>query len=160
MINQLIHDMAFSIYPSSFLSENEQNIIIGAIKQAEKDTSGEIRLFIESHCETADPLERAHQIFFNLQMEKTALRNGVLVYLALKDKKFCLFGDEGIYQKTGGAEYWEQEVNVALNYFRQGKLAEGLKRVILDIGISLATHFPYDPLTDKNELPDEIVFGK
>lgn len=152
--------MAISIYPHSFLSEKEQEIIISAIRQAEKDTSGEVRVFIESHCPTTDPLERAHQIFFELEMEHTALRNGVLVYMAITDKKFCLYGDEGIYQKTGGVEYWQQEVNVAINYFRQGKLAEGLKRVILDIGISLSTHFPYDPLTDKNELPDEIVFGK
>lgn len=141
-----------------WLSKREQQDIVDAIQQAEKTTSGEIRLFIEAGCE-GDALERAKEIFFKLEMNATIQHNGVLVYLAYDDHKFCLLGDEGIYAKTGGQDYWSKEVAIALDFFRKGAYVEGLRQVILDIGISLSEHFPHDPASDKNELPDEIVFG-
>lgn len=141
-----------------WLSKREQQAIVAAIQQAERATSGEIRLFIEAGCE-GEALDRAKEIFLKLEMNATRLRNGVLVYLAYDDHKFCLLGDEGIYAKTGGQEYWEKEVNVALDFFKKGAYVEGLRQVILDIGSSLSEHFPFDPGCDKNELPDEIVFG-
>lgn len=140
-----------------WLSKYEQKEIVNAIKEAEQTTSGEIRLFVEAKCE-GEPLVKAQQIFLKLKMEQTQLRNGVLVYLAYEDHKFCLLGDEGIYAKTGGVDYWEKEVGVALTYFKEGDIVGGLKRVIHDIGKSLSGYFPYDEDTDKNELPDEIVF--
>lgn len=141
-----------------WLSKAEQKEIVAAIQEAEKNTSGEIRIFIEATCSKA-PMERATEIFFSLKMDATQLRNGVLIYLSYDDHQFCILGDEGIYQKTGGPAYWENEVAVAIAEFKKGEYVLGLKKVILDIGNSLAQHFPYNQDTDKNELPDEIVFG-
>lgn len=143
----------------SLLSEDEKAIVVAAIQQAEQKTSGEIRVFVEATCPEKDPLDRAKTIFFNLKMQNTKLRNAVLVYMSIDDKHFSLLGDEGIYEKTGGAHYWEKEVAIAISHFKEGDLAGGLQHVILDIGASLAQYFPYDSATDKNELPDEIVFG-
>ena len=142
-----------------WLNKSEQKLVVDAIKQAETTTSGEIRVFIEAKCPNAQVLERAQEIFIKLKMHQTELRNGVLVYLAHEDHQFCLLGDEGIYQKTGGAAYWEQEVALAIAEFKQGAYVNGLIKVITDIGKSLTDYFPYDATTDKNELPDEIVFG-
>ncbi len=141
-----------------WLSKNEQQEVVEAIKAAEKDTSGEIRVFIEATC-NKDVTARAQEIFLKLKMDATALRNGVLVYLSYDDHHFCLLGDEGIYTKTGGSAYWEKEVKVALAHFKNGDYVKGLTTVITDIGKSLTEFYPLEPNTDKNELPDEIVFG-
>lgn len=138
---------------------NDQLRITNAIAKAEITTSGEIRVFMERHCPDEDPVERAAAVFYKLEMDETQLRNAVLIYLALDDKKAALFGDEGIYKVTGGARYWEQEYEVFTKHLRQGELVEGMERIIGDLGYSLAKHFPYMEGEDKNELPDEIVFG-
>ena len=130
-----------------------------AIRQAEQRTSGEVRLFIESHCRFVDALDRAKEIFFKLEMEKTAERNASLIYVAVKDRQVAVYGDEGIHQKVG-QKYWEEEVKKMLVNFKQEHLADGLVLCISDIGEALHQHFPYDRDTDKNELPDEIIFGK
>jgi len=143
---------------SSFLTKEEQALVVAAIQEAEKTTSGEIRVFIEKKCAHNNPMDRAQELFYHLKMDATALQNGVLVYLAHEDHKFCLLGDKGIHEKTGD-NYWQQEVQVAISHFKQNKYAHGLRTIILDIGLSLSQHFPYDSQTDKNELPDEIVFG-
>lgn len=141
-----------------FFSVEEKNSILSAIRAAEQQTSGEIRLFIESKCRYVDAVDRAKEIFFNLRMEQTKKRNGVLVYIAVKDHQAAVFGDEGIHQKVG-TKYWEDEVKKMLLYFRQHHMAEGICHVINDIGEALKYYFPYDQHTDKNELPDDIVFG-
>lgn len=143
---------------TSFLTEAEQKMVVDAIQEAEQSTSGEIRVFIEKKCAYPDPMDRAKEVFYHLKMDATDLKNGVLVYLAHEDHRFCLLGDKGIHEKTGD-DYWQQEVEVAITHFKQKKYAHGLKTIILDIGLSLSAHFPYDSKTDKNELPDEIVFG-
>ena len=130
-----------------------------AIRQAEQRTSGEVRLFIESHCHLVDALDRAKEIFFNLKMDQTAERNASLIYIAVKDHQVAVFGDEGIHQKVG-QKYWEDEVNKMLLHFKKEHLVDGICQCIDDIGEALHTHFPYDRDTDKNELPDEIVFGR
>lgn len=141
------------------ISEEDQLRITNAIAKAEITTSGEIRVYMEKVCPYENPIERAAEIFFKLEMDQTKLRNGVLIYLALESKKAALFGDEGIYQKTGGAEYWNQEFEIFKNHLRHGELVEGLEHIIQDIGYSLSTYFPFIEGVDKNELPDEIVFG-
>ena len=142
-----------------FFSAEEKERIVEAIRLAEQRTSGEVRIFIESRRRFIDAIDRAREIFFQLEMQKTAERNGTLVYVAVKDKQAAVLGDEGIHQKVG-QKYWEEEVNKMMVCFQQAKLADGLVQCISEIGQSLYQHFPYNSDTDKNELPDEIVFGK
>jgi uncharacterized membrane protein len=142
-----------------FFTDEEQDKIISAIRDAEKRTSGEIRLYIESRCKYVEPLDRAAELFYGLQMEKTKERNAVLVYIAVKDHQLAIFADEGIHQKTGES-FWKKEVQQMLTDFNKESYAAGLVKVISDIGEALYHHFPYDNVQDKNELPDDIVFGK
>ena len=142
-----------------FFTEEEKLQIIEAVRNAEKRTSGEVRVFVESHCSYMDAIDRAKEIFVDLKMYETVDRNAVLVYVALKDKQLAVFGDEGIHSKLGN-EYWNAEVRKMISKFNKENYAEGLKEVVTDIGEALTQHFPYKNDTDKNELPDDIVFGK
>lgn len=150
------------LFPSRikhFFSQEENERIVAAIRQAEQATSGEIRVYIESHCRFVDPLDRAVELFFGLKMEKTEQRNGVLLYIALKDRQLAIFGDEGIHQKVGTA-FWDREIRLMLNAFNAAHFADGIVNIVTEVGNALHEHFPYDAATDRNELPDEIVFGK
>jgi len=149
---------SFFTRPGRYFSPEENNLIVSAIREAERRTSGEVRVYIESRCRFVDPIDRAAEIFFGLQMEKTDNRNGVLVYVALKDKQLAIFGDEGIHLKVGNA-FWQAEVSKMLSHFSGNNYAAGLSQIVLDIGEALKSHFPYEKGEDKNELPDEIVFG-
>jgi uncharacterized membrane protein len=140
-------------------NDNQQQQIVAAIQAAEHRTSGEIRVYVESRCRYVNPMHRAAEIFAGLNMEKTAARNGVLVYVALKDRQLALFGDEGINRKVGSA-FWNEQVRNILAHFNKADYAGGIARVVAEIGSALQTHFPYDKGTDKNELPDDIVFGR
>jgi len=140
-------------------NEAQQQQIVTAIQHAEQRTSGEIRVYVESRCRYVDPLHRAAEVFAGLHMEKTAARNGVLVYVALKDRQLALFGDKGIHEKVG-SEFWNERVKNILGHFNKADYAGGLARIITEIGEALQRHFPYDKGTDKNELPDDIVFGR
>jgi uncharacterized membrane protein len=142
-----------------FFSEAEQDRIVQAIRQCERQTSGEMRVYVESKNYLVNPLERAMEVFYGLKMEKTDLRNGVLLYMAVKHKEVALFADEGIYQAMG-ADYWAAEVKKMLSNFKDNLLVDGVVGCIEDVGEALRTHFPYIPSDDKNELPDDIVFGK
>ena len=143
----------------SLLSEEDTKVVVKAIRHAEQHTSGEVRVYIESHCRWMDAIDRAAEIFFSLQMEKTEQRNAVLVYVALKDRQLAIFGDEGIHQKVG-ADYWNQRVAEMISSFNSDNYAEGIGNCVVQVGNALHQHFPYDQQTDKNELPDEIVFGR
>ena len=141
-----------------FFTEEENEKIIHSIQEAEMQTSGEIRIFVESRCKYVDALDRATEIFSNLQMEKTELRNAVLFYIAIKDKQLAIFADKGIHE-AAGSSYWKDTVKEILSVFSKDVVA-GITTSIYKIGEALKTHFPYDQEVDKNELPDEIVFGK
>jgi uncharacterized membrane protein len=143
----------------SFFSPEENEKIVHAIRDAEKQTSGEIRIFVEAHCKYVDALDRATEIFNNLQMEKTELRNGVLFYLAVKDKQLAIFADKGIHEATGGDTYWKDAVKDIISVFSKDSVVAGITTSIYKIGEALKEHFPYDKDVDKNELPDEIIFG-
>lgn len=145
--------------PMSLLSKADQEQITACIKEAEKRTTGEIRVYVEDHCPQEDPLKRCEEVFQSLNMHLTAARNGVLIYLATKDKKFAIGGDEGIHQKAGGNAYWHTAAEMLKKYLKEGKVAEGLCRCITEIGGLLATHFPPDGSESNNQLPDEIAFG-
>jgi uncharacterized membrane protein len=142
-----------------FFTESETKLIVDAIHAAEQRTSGEVRVYVESRCRYMDPLDRAAEIFFSLEMDNTGNRNAVLLYIAMKDRQLAIFGDEGIHKKVG-SEYLANEVNLMIKKFNTENYGEGISQCVKDIGESLYLHFPYDYKTDKNELPDEIVFGK
>ena len=142
-----------------FFSKEESELIVEAIRSAEKQTSGEVRLFVERHCKFVDPLDRAAELFFSLKMEQTEQRNGVLVYVATKDRQLAIFGDKGIHEKVGD-RFWQAEVGKMLSHFNADNYAKGIVKVVTDIGEALRSHFPYAGEKDKNELPDDIVFGR
>ncbi len=142
---------------SSFFSKEQQDQILAAVKEAEKETSGEIRVHIESSLK-ADVLDRAAWLFKKLGMDKTEARNGVLFYLALTDKKFAIIGDAGINSKVP-AGFWDKISELLRKNFTEGKFTEGLSEGIIMAGDQLKTHFPYKE-DDVNELPDEISFDK
>lgn len=143
----------------TLFSEEDTRMIVKAIRSAEKRTSGEVRVFVENRCSWMDAMDRAAEIFFTLQMEKTEDRNAVLVYIALKDHQLAVFGDEGIHKKVG-SEYWHKVVGEMLASFNKADYAKGIAECVVQIGEALTTHFPFERESDKNELPDEIVFGR
>jgi uncharacterized membrane protein len=142
-----------------FFTTAEKNEIVDAIRAAEKRTSGEIRVFVESRCRFVDPLDRAAEVFWGLKMDQTAQRNAVLVYVAMKDRQLALFGDKGIHEKVGDT-FWYEKVGTILSHFKKESYAEGIARIVGEVGEALHNHFPYDGKTDVNELPDDIVFGR
>jgi uncharacterized membrane protein len=142
-----------------FFSPAEKNQIVAAIREAEQQTSGELRVYVESHCRFVDPLDRAAEVFWILKMEHTEARNGVLVYVAIKDRQLAIYGDKGIHEKVGEA-FWTAEVNKIISQFQRDGYADAIVKMVLDIGAALKFHFPYDRKTDVNELPDDIVFGR
>lgn len=140
-----------------YFTEADQLQISNAIRVAETNTSGEIRVHVETKC-AGDVLDRAAYIFEKLEMHKTALRNGVLFYLAVEDRKFAILGDAGINQKVP-ENFWESTKEVVIEKLKEGKMSEGLSKGIVKAGEQLKTHFPYQK-DDVNELSDDISFGK
>lgn len=141
-----------------FFTPEENDRIIQAICEAERQTSGEIRLFVESKCKYVDPLDRAVEVFYQLKMENTELKNGVIFYVATKDRQLAIYADKGIHEATG-TEHWKNIVNEILAVFGRDNVISGIVKTIQLIGDALKHHFPYDEEVDKNELPDEIIFG-
>jgi uncharacterized membrane protein len=136
----------------------QQKSIVSAIKQAESNTSGEIQVHIEKHCK-GEVLDRAADVFATLKMHTTALRNGVLFYIAVKDHKFAILGDAGI-NNVVPHNFWEEIKNDMEVHFRKGEFTEGLCHGIITAGSQLKQHFPHKGKHDNNELSDEISFGK
>ena len=150
----------FSLFRKKDLfSEEEKQRIIEAVRNAERMTSGEVRVFVENRCSYMDAIDRAKEIFAELKMYETHDRNAVLVYVALKDKQLAILGDEGIHSKLGN-DYWNTEVKKMIGNFNRENYADGITEVVMDIGEALTQLFPYNNDTDKNELPDDIIFGK
>lgn len=143
---------------ADFFTAEEKEMISAAIKAAEKNTSGEVRIFVESKCKFVHAVDRAEEIFAQLNMHATEQRNAVLIYVALKDKQLAVYGDKGIHEKVGTA-FWNEEVKQMIQFFNKENYAQGIATVAQQIGDALAFHFPYCKVTDENELPDDIVFG-
>lgn len=140
---------------ATFFTKEQQAQILASIKEAEKHTSGEIRTHIETVC-TEDPLDRAAWIFNKLGMHKTAHRNGVLFYLAVRNHKFAVIGDSGI-NAVVPQNFWNSVVELLQTNFSKGQFTEGLSQGILMAGKLLKTHFKYHT-DDVNELADELSF--
>lgn len=141
------------------LPPEDQSLIVQAIQEAERTTSGEVRVFMESRCSYVDAMDRAREVFYKLKMEETKGRNGALIYVALTDHQLAIFGDEGIFAKTGGPAFWVHVLDDMRVFFKEERYAEGIRFGVLAIGKALSEYFPYEGDADKNELPDEIVFG-
>jgi uncharacterized membrane protein len=139
-----------------FLTTAEEQEIVAAIGVAEKNTSGEIRVHIEKETSMA-PIDRAVEVFNQLQMQQTQERNGVLIYLAVKSKQFAICGDEGIDKKVA-ADFWDTTKDIMLSHFKNGNFKQGLIDGILKAGEQLKTHFPYQS-DDTDELSNEISKG-
>ena len=137
-------------------SNKDQERIREAIQVAEKSTSGEIRIYVEKTC-SENVLDRAANYFHKLGMDKTDLRNGVLIYLATKDHKFAIIGDAGINQVVP-ENFWDSTKEAMLDHFKGGQLAEGIITGIRLAGEQLITYFPCLD-GDKNELSDDISYG-
>ncbi|WP_257670176.1 TPM domain-containing protein [Parapedobacter tibetensis] len=137
-------------------TEEEQERIVQAINMAENNTSGEIRLAVEAHCKI-DVLDRAAQYFRRLGMDKTALHNGVLLYIAVEDHQFAVIGDSGINSRVP-ADFWEETKDLMLQHFKQNNLVQGLIEGITHAGEQLQHFFPRQD-DDINELPNDIAFG-
>lgn len=146
------NDMSNAI---NILNRKEDRRIVEAIKQAELNTSGEIKVHIENHCR-GDVEERSLFIFNHLHLDKTQQRNGVLIYLAVRDRKFAILGDEGI-NSVVDADFWNDVKDLMAVAFKEGRFAEGLEQGIMRCGEKLKAYFPYQS-DDVNEIPDEISY--
>ena len=142
---------------SDFFSAQQKTDIVNAIKSAELNTSGEIRVHVEMNCK-GNVLDCAANIFAKLKMHKTEQRNGVLFYLSVESKKFAVLGDVGI-NKVVPTDFWDSIKSVMQEKFVQGNFTEGLVKGIEMAGEKLKANFPYQT-NDVNELPDDISFGK
>ncbi|MBD3723380.1 MAG: TPM domain-containing protein [Flavobacteriaceae bacterium] len=139
-----------------FLTKAEEQDIVQAIVEAEKNTSGEIRVHLEEHSDK-DPLARAQEVFFSLNMQNTKARNGVLIYISVQDKKLAILGDEGINNLVE-TDFWDCTKDVIITHFKEGKYKLGLVEGILKAGEQLKKYFPYQS-DDTNELSNEISRG-
>jgi len=140
----------------NFLSEQDQKLVVKAIGEAEKNTSGEIRLHIEDKCKE-DLMDHAAFVFEKLEMHNTELRNGVLFYVSIQPHGFAILGDVGINQKVN-TNFWDETKEHVITKFKDGNYAQGLAEGVIMAGEQLKKHFPYQT-NDVNELSDDISFG-
>ncbi|MCC6251317.1 MAG: TPM domain-containing protein [Bacteroidia bacterium] len=137
------------------LHHTEEKIIVDAIRNAEKNTSGEIRVHFEKICKK-DPYQRATEVFNQLEMFNTESRNGVLIYIAEESHHFAIIGDTGIHQKVG-SDFWNKSRDIMIEYFKKGDFVHGIEATILFCGQALKEYFPYQK-DDTNELSNEISY--
>ena len=140
-----------------FLTKDEEAEIVEAIRLAEKNTSGEIRVHLEKQTSIA-PIERAVEVFHELGMDATQLRNGVIIYVAVKSKQFAIYGDKGINEKVAD-DFWNCTKDIMLDHFKNGKNKQALVDGIHNAGEQLKKYFPFES-DDTNELSNEISKGE
>jgi uncharacterized membrane protein len=140
----------------AFLTSREEQDIVEAIRVAELNTSGEIRVHIEK-TSNGDALNRALEVFYTLKMENTKAQNGVLIYVAVEDKSFVIYGDKGINDVVAD-DFWDSTKNLIQSHFKTGHFKQGLVEGILMSGEQLKKYFPYTD-SDIDELPNEISKG-
>ena len=137
------------------LNNEEDRRVVEAIQQAERNTSGQIKVHIENFCHI-NVERRSLMVFKHLKMNKTKQRNGVLIYLAVKDHKFAILGDEGI-NKVVGNDFWNDVKDLMMSHFKEGRFADGLEQGIQRCGEKLKAYFPHQN-DNTNEIPDEISY--
>jgi len=136
-----------------FLSDDDLEAIAHAVRVAEGRTSAEVRVHLDHRCK-GDALEKAVTVFERLGMHKTADRHGVLIYVAVTDRKLAVIGDQGIHERVG-EDYWRRVVAAVTDHFRNERPRDGFLHAVGDVGGILARHFPRRP-DDRNELTDEV----
>lgn len=139
-----------------FLTKAEEAEVVEAIRLAEKNTSGEIRVHLEKETSIA-PIERAVEVFHELRMDTTQLRNGVIIYVAVKSKQFAIYGDQGINDKVDD-DFWDCTKDIMVNHFKTGNNVQALVEGIHNAGEQLKKHFPFED-DDTDELSNEISKG-
>ena len=139
-----------------FMTESDLEAVARAVAEVEAGTAGEIRVHLDARC-SGDPMTRAVALFERLGMTRTALRNGVLIYLAIEDRKLAVIGDAGIHARVP-ADYWERLKERLVADCRAGRPRDGLVKAVRDVGEALTHHFPRAP-DDRNELSDEVSLG-
>ncbi len=145
--------MLGTLKTKAFFSDQEKDQIVAAIEEAEKRTSGEIRVHVEAGS-GKDPIDRAKEVFERLGMAQTELRNGVLIYLATEEHRFAIIGDQGI-DRVVPANFWEEAKEGMGRLFKEGRFVDGVYHGVRSVGEHLAAHFPYQS-GDINELSNEI----
>ena len=129
-----------------------------AIRQAEKRTSGEIRVSV-SPLFWGDVRKTAEKAFVRMGMTATKERNAVLFFVVPARRKFVVLGDRALHEKVG-QNFWHHLVQVVSEKFVEGDFTSGLVGGIAAVGEQLAAHFPFDAARDANELPDEVDYGR
>lgn len=142
---------------NNIFSKEQQELIVEAIKKAEKQTSGEIRVHVEEKCK-GELMARAAKVFLELGIHNTKQQNGVLIYISIKDRQLAILGDEGINNVVPEG-FWDSTKNVMIGHFKSANYTEGLIRGIEQAGEQLKKFFPYER-NDTNELSNDISFGK
>jgi uncharacterized membrane protein len=142
----------------AFFTPEEAATVVAAIREAEKVTSGEIRVYMQTKCAYVDPMDRAKEVFVELNMHKTKQENGILIYIATQHREMCLYADKGINEKVD-IKVWQSAVQLMQESFAKQEYVQGLVSCVNYVGTLLQQYFPYQE-GDKNELPDNIVFGK
>lgn len=143
--------------PEKQFTETQKAAMVAAIQEAEKETSGEIRIHFDRHCGSS-AFESATRTFARLKMHQTTQKNGVLIYVALEDKKLAIIGDSGINEKVPD-NFWDKIKDRMIERFRAGEICEGVCEAVMETGLQLKQYFPYQK-DDVNELPDDISFQK
>ncbi|MDT0675598.1 TPM domain-containing protein [Autumnicola musiva] len=143
--------------PEEFLTKTEEEEIVEAIRTSEKNTSGEIRVHLEKSTGGKDIFDRAMEVFHMLKMDNTKQDNGVLIYVAVEDRNFVIYGDKGINDVVEN-DFWESTKDAIVAQFKQGKFKQGLVDGVLKAGKELQKHFPWKE-NDVNELSDKISKG-
>lgn len=138
------------------LTKSQEKILVESIQKAELHTSGEIKVHIEATCEI-DPMERAKAIFEHLGLQKTELKNAVLIYWAYQSRKFAILGDSGINQVVP-SNFWDSTKETMRTFFQKDQFVEGIAAAVTEAGHQLKTFFPYDS-NDVNEISDDISMG-
>lgn len=135
------------------LTEKDKDLIQDAIAQAELQTSGEIRVHIDKACD-GDPVKRAIEVFEELKMHETELRNGVLIFIAFSNQKLAIIGDKGINELVP-SNFWDSTRDVMIQLFKKRHFTEGICAAVKEAGEQLATYFPLEE-GDVNELSNTI----
>lgn len=147
----------FPLFSRDYFSFEEKQALVHAIQAVELKTSGELKVHVEDYCgKNLDA--RMKEVFVKLRLHQTAQRNGVLIYLAIKDRKVGVLGDSGIHAKVP-TDYWAHIIEQMKPMLSEGKILEALLHAINEVGHSLTDIFPYSGDEDKNEIPDDISFS-
>ncbi len=142
---------------ANFFTPEEEKIIVDRIAHVEANSTGEVRIYMESSCD-GDAKDRTLDLFVKHGVDKTVQRNGVLIYIAYESRVFYIWGDEGIHAMAG-QNLWESIIKEVKMHFARNEYVLGLSHAIDEIGIKLATFFPRGESILNNELPDDIIYG-